>query len=272
MPGFRVMSFNIRFAAAPDHPNDWPSRAELNVRTIRRAAPELIGFQELEAPQWDHYHRHLPGYAFHRGLPYNNDPAQPGYAAFAWNADRFELVDHGGCWLSPTPDRHGLGWDARCVRCANWLRLRERHTGRTLLHANTHLDHVGATARLEGARMIVAELQRRVTPGELVLLTGDFNAAPGSPPHRALLDAGYIDTYLAAGEVDDRRGWTFHDFTGKASAEHGRIDWILALPNPAPPHATNAHVIRDAEPPLYPSDHWPITVDLDWPLTAVADA
>ncbi len=261
MTQLRIMSFNVRVAAAKDDPNDWPSRADLNVRTIERLAPDLLGLQEAEAVQCEHYERHLAGYGLHRGVPYN-DPARPAYAAIAYRRDRFEPVGEGGCWLSETPGEHSMGWDSACARSVTWLRLRDRRTGLGIVHVNTHLDHRGETARCEGAKLIIDRLSRELGDDEPIFVTGDFNCAPGSPAYGAFLEAGYIDAHLAAGAPDDERGHTFHGFTGVPSASHGRIDWILVRPNGAAARLSNAQVIRDAEPPLYPSDHYPVSVDV----------
>src|ERR671914_442322 len=45
MCDLRVMTFNIRGAVHRDGENAWPHRAALNVATIARHAPDLIGFQ-----------------------------------------------------------------------------------------------------------------------------------------------------------------------------------------------------------------------------------
>ena len=39
-------------------------------------------------------------------------------------------------------------------------------------------------------------------PGNLALISGDFNAAPGSTEYRTALDRGWIDTHLAAGQPE----------------------------------------------------------------------
>ena len=54
MTFLRVMSFNVFTTLLAgdeiEHPSDvWADRADLNVRTIRRYAPDLIGVQELDA-------------------------------------------------------------------------------------------------------------------------------------------------------------------------------------------------------------------------------
>jgi endonuclease/exonuclease/phosphatase family metal-dependent hydrolase len=49
MPKLRVMTFNIRGACyQEDGVNAWEFRASLNIKTIRSAMPDLIGFQELQ--------------------------------------------------------------------------------------------------------------------------------------------------------------------------------------------------------------------------------
>ena len=60
----RVMSFNIRgFSRRGDGFNSWENRAALNVATIKRYAPDLIGLQELQAESLATYREKLPEYA-----------------------------------------------------------------------------------------------------------------------------------------------------------------------------------------------------------------
>src|SRR3712207_8581983 len=58
----KVMSFNVRGASHRDGVNAWPGRAGINVETIERYAPDLIGLQEVHAPNLEVYERDLPGY------------------------------------------------------------------------------------------------------------------------------------------------------------------------------------------------------------------
>ncbi len=60
----RVMSFNIRgFSRRGDGFNSWENRAALNVATIKRYAPDLIGLQLLQAESLATYREKLPEYA-----------------------------------------------------------------------------------------------------------------------------------------------------------------------------------------------------------------
>jgi hypothetical protein len=71
----RVMSFNLRYASAPDGDNSWnnanqaPQRRDVAVRVITNRNPDVIGFQEGEAAQLDYLASQLPAYTFDRRGP-----------------------------------------------------------------------------------------------------------------------------------------------------------------------------------------------------------
>ncbi|MBZ0287813.1 MAG: hypothetical protein K8I30_09380 [Anaerolineae bacterium] len=53
---------------------------------------------------------------------------------------------------------------------------------------------------------------------------------------------------------------TFHGFKGaQFEADYLRIDWILTL---GALQARSCVIARDEQPPLYPSDHYPIVAEL----------
>lgn len=66
MATLRVMSFNIAGAIGTegDGVNAWAYRATLNVQTIHRHAPALIGFQELDQGNLATYREQLPKYEY----------------------------------------------------------------------------------------------------------------------------------------------------------------------------------------------------------------
>lgn len=252
----RVMSFNVRGSFVDDGENAWPARRELNVATIKKAAPDLIGFQELQDGNWEDYERALPGFGRERGPRYNN--AEPFcYPSIFWKDSALQRVAAGGFWLSTTPREFSESWKTRCVRSATWVRLRAE-SGLPVFVLNTHLDHVSEEARLEGARLIVRELERLRAGGEPAIVIGDFNCAPGSPPYCVFMEAGYLDVHIEAG---GQEAGTFHAFTGEAQLP--RIDWVLLDPGACQVEFREAKIIRDAAPPVYPSDHFPLLVELE---------
>lgn len=59
MSMIRVMTFNVGGAwdgpSLADEPNMWSKRAACNIETIQGVAADLMGFQEVEAGNWNDY-------------------------------------------------------------------------------------------------------------------------------------------------------------------------------------------------------------------------
>src|SRR5438552_12711454 len=122
---FRVMTFNINGAGYPsDGPNAWPNRANLNVTTILKHAPDLIGFQEVHEVNLATYRAGLPGYAHVVGNKYGDNPPEESTSIF-WKEQRFTLVEAGEFWLSRTPAVPSSDWGVDYPLGATWARLRE---------------------------------------------------------------------------------------------------------------------------------------------------
>jgi endonuclease/exonuclease/phosphatase family metal-dependent hydrolase len=268
--GIRVMSVNVRGSSRDrGETNAWENRADVNVEIIGRRAPDLIGFQELQIGNLETYRERLPHYAHVLGPRYGNRPPYDFNAIF-FDSRRLELLGSGGFWLSETPGRYSASWGTRVVRSASWAHFRLSETNLSLLHLNTHLDHVSRLARVEGARLVlrrVSELLRYEPP---VILTGDFNCRPGTPVYRHLVNGGFVDTYLAAGNEDGRDSNTFHAFKGAHYRETRpglgprRIDWILLRDPRRRVRAASHSIVRDYDERsgIYPSDHYPVLAEL----------
>lgn len=262
----RVMSFNIRAAKHPDGPNVWPARAEMSAALVEQYAPDLIGWQEAAPANLSYYRGRLAGYDFSDGPGYSVDPQE--HPAISWRRDRLRWLDGGGFWLGEAPDdpHSGPAWGAKLVRSAQWAQFERLADGRQFLHFNTHLDHISELARVNGTKLIVqrAAALRNDLP---VIISGDFNSNPESQPHNIFLEAGFMDSFLDLGQHDDpadRTTCTTHYFQGQSydpARWHGstRIDWLLISDDL---HAISYAIIRDAAPPVYPSDHYPVVVDL----------
>ncbi len=249
------MSFNIRGALYDDGVNSWVHRSPLNISLIRDHAPDILGVQELHLANLTVYLKALPEYSFFIGPPYNNrQPFQ--YPTIFWKHEELHLVSCGGFWLSETPDRHSAAWDTDCVRSTAWVRLIWQKTGFEFLHINTHLDHISEPARQNGAELIVRQIDSHLP----AILTGDFNCLPGSPVYHTFRDHGFNDTYEQAGHSGP--AFTFHNFEGidfrPRTDDFDRIDWILTRDWGKNMPLDGFSIIKDAAPPLYPSDHYPI--------------
>ncbi|MGB3635529.1 MAG: endonuclease/exonuclease/phosphatase family protein [Rubrobacteraceae bacterium] len=259
------MSFNIRGARRGDGENIWSRRARLNAEMIRRYAPDVVGFQEFQEENGRFYRRNLPEYERVLGPKYENRRPHA-FNAIYWNPVRLNLLDTGGFWLSESPEKFSRSWETAQARSANWARFRTSSTGVEFTHLNTHLDHKSVDARRQGAKLIVRRLEELVDENLPVLITGDFNADPGSPVHQIFTEAGFGDAHLLAGNPPTR---TFHKFQGeefvsRKPEKEGRLDWILVRgfsPETSAAY-TSCRVVYEAEPPIYPSDHYPVVAKL----------
>lgn len=257
----RVMSFNLRYGLADDGEDSWPNRRDLVGDTVLAFAPDLLGVQECLGFQAEYLKGRLPGWDF-VGAGRDDGATGGEMCAVFFRQDRFELLDAGHFWLSPTPAVVGsVGWDAALTRMATWVKLRTRTDDPvTFVFANTHFDHVGPEARRQSAQVIQDQLLG--IAGDLpVILTGDFNA-PADPadhgPYQVLVQAnGWQDSYRSLHPAGPGQG-TFNGFQGEENGP--RIDWILTRGGPAP---LAGDIVRTGRRGRFPSDHFPVTAVID---------
>lgn len=257
---FGVMTYNIRLDLASDGADGWPKRRVMVAALIAYYAPDLIGLQEVLHHQKQALEIDLPRYAFVGAA--RDDGQQAGeYSPIAYRRDRYRLLASGTFWLSPTPGVPGKGWDAAYPRIATWAHLAERRGGRRLLMVNTHLDHVGLLARLEGARQLRAWIAAHRAKDEPVVLTGDFNSMADSDAYRTIIAPGpgaLSDTLALSRTAHFGPTGTFNGFR-IAQAQAGAIDHIFV--------SAGVRVLRHAtltqhDAGRLPSDHYPVLADL----------
>jgi endonuclease/exonuclease/phosphatase family metal-dependent hydrolase len=256
----RVMTYNIRLALDSDGPNRWQARREQFIGQVRLMNPAILGLQEVVAAQKADLERGLPNYAF-LGVARDDGRSAGEYSNLAIDRGQFEIRSSGTFWLSPTPAIPSKGWDADYIRIATWAHLVRRSDAHRFLALNTHLDNEGKQARLEGAREILHWLSANRAAGESVLMTGDFNAEPGSPPYLALTssalglrDARKISRTPAVGPEG-----TFNDFQA-LPADDMRIDYVLV--DPGIEVERYAVLAWHGEGNRVASDHFPVVADV----------
>ncbi|GGB24382.1 endonuclease [Sphingomonas metalli] len=254
-PELTVMSFNVRLPLASDGTNDWPHRRALMIDTIRRADPDLIGTQELFKIQGDEIVAALPHYRWF-GRDRRGGQADEHMGIF-YHSGRWLVEESGDFWLSDTPDVPGsISWGNVYPRMAAWARFRRVGGEERVTLFDTHLPYRidDEAARVRGARMIAQRIAAVQGP---IVLTGDFNAEPSTPPHQVLATS-LTDVWQVAPRKKGPAA-TFHAFTGKPTQ---RIDWIWTR-GLIPLRVT---VIDAHQGALYPSDHFPVLAQLSWPL------
>ncbi len=261
----RVMTFNI-------HGNDpeWvKDRAAMALVIMQRYSPDVLGLQEVVAPNLAYFQDQLTGYGIEPGLEYNQGKAAA-HCSILWKESRFDLLEAGQFWFSRTPEVRSSDWGVDYPLGAAWVRLQDKTTSAQLLHLNTHFEYcpIARQSHEESSQLILQRLQQ-LAPGLPVVITGDFNCNPWSAAYNTLLAGGFIDTYRAAGNGDSVDSGTYHGFKGPQyfNLDGGdevfwRVDWILARQGTQPLQTSSCTIVREAAPPLYPSDHYPVVSEI----------
>lgn len=258
-PPLRVMTFNLRYDNPADGVNAWPNRKDWVASLVRFHGADVIGVQEALVHMLTDLDARLPGFA-RVGVGRTDGRTKGEFSAILYRTDRLALLDSGTFWLSPTPQTIGSkGWDAAIERVATWARFRDRVTGCSYLHLNTHFDHIGEQARQESARLIRRRLAT-LANGLPVVMTGDLNADPTSASYRILSRDTIAEALppLADGFVVSRSGnyGPTSSWTAFRAIEPGRrIDYILVS---APVTVLSHGILPDSWNGRFPSDHLPV--------------
>ena len=173
--------------------------------------------------------------------------------AVFYNKNTVSLLKWGTFWLSETPSKPSMGWDAACFRTATWALMKDKDTGRKFYFVDTHLDHVGKEAQKNGLALIVSKIAEINPEGYPMVLVGDFNVTPDD----SVLDE--LDTKMKSArnvaDKTDNEG-TYNNW-GKASSV---IDYIYFSGfGSCPEFRTVTDRYADRK---FVSDHFPVTATL----------
>lgn len=257
-----VGTYNIRY----NNPNDekegnaWAQRCPQLCDFINFEQPEIFGTQEVLVDQLHDLMKGLDGYGY-IGVGRDDGKEKGEYAAIIYKKDQLSLLDSGNFWLSPTPERASLGWDAACIRICTWGKFQDKISGKQFYFFNTHMDHVGTVARRESARLILKCINQ-LSKGLPTILTGDFNVDQTDEIYQIFSTSGVLrDCYTNALQRMAPIG-TWNDFM-QDSHSKARIDHIFVSSDFKVPHYaifTNSYWLGKSRRNI--SDHYPVMVKL----------
>lgn len=224
-----VGTYNVRQHNDGDDRNGnvWTVRSKVIADQINFEDPDAFGTQECFKAQLDDLTRLLDGYG-HIGVARDDGKEEGEHSAIFFKKERLKVLRHGDFWLSETPDKPGLGWDAACIRICTWGEFKQRATGFKFFYFNLHMDHVGIVARREAAKLVVKKI-REVAKGAPVVLTGDFNVDQKDEIYRIFTESGILkDSYECAAFRFAENG-TFSSFDPTLKTD-SRIDHVFVSP------------------------------------------
>ncbi len=250
----KFVTFNLRCDRPQDGENQFIHRQPLILRVIGREQPDVICFQEVEPHMARWLKKSLPDYyIIGCGRGENLDGEQ---MTVAFRKEQYQLLEMRTFWLSETPTVPGSRYpdQSSCPRACTDAVLMQEETGRVFRVLNTHLDHVGKSARERGLLQILRHAENaELFPHVPMILAGDFNAEPGSGEMRPL--------YTTPGLTDVTKniGVTYHGY-GKAERPE-QIDYI-GLKGGL--HCTDVRKWTDVENGVFLSDHYPVCAEIVW--------
>lgn len=267
----RIATYNVRYAQLDEGTAAWDRRRDRVAGQLRTLAPDAVALQECWYGQLEDLLDGLDGYEA-VAFPDENGAHTP----LLVRPERFDVVDGGVYGVAPDGELGTVAWDASYPRVVTRTTLRVRDTdderegvateretpgdtGRTFDLHSVHLDHEGAEARREGARVVC----ERLADGPAVV-AGDCNCRPDTPPYRVFTEEyGLADSRAVAASVAGPAE-TYVGFGGTAVDENGaprakRLDYAFCRGVSVLAHRT---VQSDHPPAERPSDHRPVVVDL----------
>lgn len=258
----KVMTFNIRYDNPGDGENAWPVRRHYVSEIIQKNNVDFLGIQEGLKNQVDYLAKYLSDYAW-IGIGRDDGKEAGEYSAIFYRKDKFDRLESNTFWLSETPGKPGLGWDAVCNRIVTWGKFEDKKTREVFYIFNTHFDHMGKLARKKSA-LLIKKTVDSICSGEPVIITGDFNSSVDSEPYLIITNSEGGNKYLFENSENisslkhDGPEGTFTGFDTNIDPK-GPIDFIFVSKG----IKVNSHkTISDKFNSHYPSDHFPVLAEV----------
>lgn len=251
-----VASYNLRYNTPNDGVNAWPNRKENVKGLIRFHEFDIFGVQEALVGQLKDV-AELTEFAYY-GKGRDDGKEGGEHSAIFYKKDRFKLLKSGDFWLSETPDKPGLGWDAKCCnRICSWAQFEDMNTKKKFYFFNVHFDHQGVEARRQSGHLMVKKI-KEIAGNSTAILTGDFNSSPDTEQIKTI--AGLLnDTHDVTKQAPYGPEGTFNSFKFDAEMKT-RIDYIFVSKNV---NVLKYGVLTDSKDQRYPSDHQPVLVKVE---------
>lgn len=250
-----VMTYNIKLDYPKEGENSWTNRKPFFIDQLKFHEPDILGVQEAMPNQMKDMDSLLTDYSF-VGVGRDDGKDEGEYSAIFYKKDKFKILESSTFWLSQTPDKVSMGWDAVCNRVCTYALFENTSTHQKFWVFNTHFDHVGVEARKNSATLIIQKIKDINTSHYPAILCGDFNM---EEDHESIQ---FIEQHLKDSKSIAKNSFgpigTFNNFEFDKPVTR-RIDFIFVSPEI---NVYKYAVLSDSWDCKYPSDHLPVLVKL----------
>jgi endonuclease/exonuclease/phosphatase family metal-dependent hydrolase len=253
----KFLTYNLRFDNPADGANAWTNRRAWLCEQVKQANPDVFGIQEGLISQIKYLDSVFSDYR-HTGVGREDGKTKGEFSALFFNAKKIRILKQSTFWLSPTPQKPTMGWDAACMRICSYGLFQIISTGRKFWVFNTHLDHIGVQARKNSASLILQKIKKLNQPEYPVILMGDFNSTPESEPFKMITEQ-FSDSKIAEKSMSMGPEGTFNGFEATKPATE-RIDFIFTSKKGI--ILQNYFVLRESREARYASDHFPVFIEV----------
>ena len=219
----KVISYNIRYNNPNDGKDIWENRRTTIVDFIKNENPDFLGLQEVNHSQLLFLNSKLSNYSF-VGVGRDDGKTKGEYSPVYYNKYLFELIKSDTFWLSSTPSKISIGWDASMERICTYGLFKSKANDKVIWVFNTHFDHIGDKAREQSADLIISMINKLTKPEDHIIITGDFNLSDNSKPILNL-QSYFNDTNKFLKKTDKTYG-TFNNFKLNFISKN-RIDYVF---------------------------------------------
>jgi len=261
----RVTTFNIHYTSPRQKKLAWGNRREAVKEAITDLDADIIAFQEMETfaggsynqknEQLDWVLKHFPEY---RAGAYGDAAIYPNTQPIIYRHERFSQKSQGFFFFSETPDviysrTFNGSWPAFC----SWAELVDKKTGQEFYIYNVHFEYKSMSNRSKSAKLVRQRIKPVLEDGSAVLLVGDINAPSFTPTARKLKKTPLTLAKPAGATFHFNRGLNLipaidHVFYSKHFTQQG-----------------NTTLLRKSYDDVWPTDHYPVTVELSQSSTEI---
>lgn len=251
-----VMSYNVRYANENDGENSWSLRKDYITSQIKYYEPDILGVQEAVLEQLEYFLQGLEGYKY-VGVGRDDGKAKGEFSAIFYDTTQFKVQEQNTFWLSKTPEKVSVGWDAAMERVCTYALFEKKETDEKFWVFNSHFDHIGERARVESAKLIMSKINELNVKNLPVIFMGDLNLEPETSGVKHIAEE-MNDSKATIRFAFGPEG-TFNGFKFCEPAKR-RIDYIFTSKENI--EVLKYAVITDSKDLKYPSDHFPVMVAL----------